>query len=867
MLSSVSKTARYLAVFLLLLTGLAARQSALAQSAPSIRGFVVGAEFTQFINGYAAQPLGQGTNWWFGYRPDIPQDPTTHAEVPVTYGGNSVTNGGYPNGDDWPLPTNHIVYTTSGLPAVDLFNHQTIYSKNTGAYPGVSALNITASGVIGNETITANAKHWGGFYGTLRGSNGVKQLQGAPWSSAGSDYGYFDAGYSGYVQFAPGPAAINFYIYDIAGSTPTTDAQSHLTYDLTSAPDNTSATTNKARGRLTLRRKDFGARWEYGIDPNAKQYANTFIIQGVWQIAAVEGSFTSVYSTSDIGKGVGTYGQPDRFFAGLNFNDFNFYNVVANGVNTEKSTVYQFLTATLAVARTYNACTNQICDTVTNTGDVALDNIILTDTQAAVSQAPFALQPGASLQVCSTPTAAYAPGGTATAVSSRFNIERAQDLTGSTGTLADTTTNVSGTPDAPVITATAVSSSTQMVACASITGNVSYKPSLSTTTGTPVATVTVTLTGTDANGKAVSLVTTTDSKGNYTFANLVPGTYTITETVPAGYTALAAVAGDSAAVVSSTVLTVTATKSGTSTYNNENFLLTKTGSLSGVAYSDLNNNGKYDSGEPLLAGVTITLTKPDGTKATTTTDANGKYSFTNLTAGTYTVTAPGTASGLSLSTSATLTVSVTAGQDTPNNNFGYTKPVGSICGTVYTDNCNTGKQGSGNAGIAGVVVKLIDGNHNVIATTTTDCNGKYTFTGIAPGTYWVQVPSTFNGLKVYGYSDTTVVTAGQCTTKDFRYYAPASIGGCVYTHLYCDCYAALSGVTVTLKDGNGCVVATTCTDCNGCYSFCNLTPGGYTVETPCNVCWFKVVTCDPLCVNACGGQKADCNNFGYDWCW
>ena len=46
--------------------------------------------------------------------------------------------------------------------------------------------------------------------------------------------------------------------------------------------------------------------------------------------------------------------------------------------------------------------------------------------------------------------------------------------------------------------------------------------------------MTVTLTGTDNHGNAVSMTTTTASSGAYTFNNLVPGTYTLTETEPTG---------------------------------------------------------------------------------------------------------------------------------------------------------------------------------------------------------------------------------------------------------------------------------------------------------------------------------------------
>ncbi|MEN6458982.1 MAG: SdrD B-like domain-containing protein [Thermoguttaceae bacterium] len=50
-----------------------------------------------------------------------------------------------------------------------------------------------------------------------------------------------------------------------------------------------------------------------------------------------------------------------------------------------------------------------------------------------------------------------------------------------------------------------------------------------------IAGVTVTLTGVDDRGNAVSLTTVTDDDGAYSFTNLRPGTYTITETQPAGF--------------------------------------------------------------------------------------------------------------------------------------------------------------------------------------------------------------------------------------------------------------------------------------------------------------------------------------------
>ncbi|MBQ5153749.1 hypothetical protein EGM85_10855, partial [Macrococcus caseolyticus] len=53
---------------------------------------------------------------------------------------------------------------------------------------------------------------------------------------------------------------------------------------------------------------------------------------------------------------------------------------------------------------------------------------------------------------------------------------------------------------------------------------------------------------------------------------------------------------------------------------------------------DEDKDGIQDTDEPGIPGVTVTLTKPDGTTVTTTTDENGNYIFEDLEPGDYTVT-------------------------------------------------------------------------------------------------------------------------------------------------------------------------------------------------------------------------------------
>src|SRR5690349_11331010 len=64
--------------------------------------------------------------------------------------------------------------------------------------------------------------------------------------------------------------------------------------------------------------------------------------------------------------------------------------------------------------------------------------------------------------------------------------------------------------------------------------------------------------------------------------------------------------------------------------------------ISGAAWDDANSNGIKDAGEAALAGWTIYLdadhdNKFDAGEPSTVSAANGTYSFTNLSAGTYLV--------------------------------------------------------------------------------------------------------------------------------------------------------------------------------------------------------------------------------------
>ena len=153
--------------------------------------------------------------------------------------------------------------------------------------------------------------------------------------------------------------------------------------------------------------------------------------------------------------------------------------------------------------------------------------------------------------------------------------------------------------------------------------------------------VVVTLTGTDANGNAVSLTTMTDECGNYIFEDVMPGTYTLTETQPDDLLDNFETAGDAGGLVGNDVISEI-TLANDQDATGYNFGELEPSSISGLVWVDFNDDGEMDFDEPIIEGAELTLTGVDDlgnvVNLTTVTDAEGDYVFTDLRPGTYTVT-------------------------------------------------------------------------------------------------------------------------------------------------------------------------------------------------------------------------------------
>ena len=358
----------------------------------------------------------------------------------------------------------------------------------------------------------------------------------------------------------------------------------------------------------------------------------------------------------------------------------------------------------------------------------------------------------------------------------------------------------------------------------------------------------------DKDGQVIA-TTTTDANGNYSFDNLPDGTYSVKVVKDGALTDLEQTEDPDGTKDSASELIVL--NEDNPTKKNVNFGYVPDYFIKGTIYRDGNRSGALDTDEKLYEGVTVNLVDADGNVvATTTTDANGTYSFDKLPAGTYSikVVQDGPIAGLEQTgdpdaTKDNASEPITLNNDNPSKtdvNFGYVNN-NSLSGTVYRDDSRNGDQDGTEPGYSGVTVQLLDKDGQVIATTTTDANGKYSFSKLPDGTYSVKVVKGGELADTEQTEDPDAtkdgasepVTLGEDNpTKDhidFGYVPDYSIHGLVYrdgdrneTHGAGE--KGYANQTVELRDKDGKVVATTTTDANGAYSFSKLPAGDYTVK-------------------------------------
>ncbi|MBP7627364.1 MAG: carboxypeptidase regulatory-like domain-containing protein, partial [Zoogloea sp.] len=377
----------------------------------------------------------------------------------------------------------------------------------------------------------------------------------------------------------------------------------------------------------------------------------------------------------------------------------------------------------------------------------------------------------------------------------------------------------------------------------------------------------------DSAGGVLS-TSTTDASGNYLFSNLTPGDYAVQVVLPTGYFASSKDQGGNDALDSdidpTTGKTINTTLSAGETDRSWDAGLYQKASIGDRVWLDTNKNGVQDSGEAGVAGVTVKLLNAAGAEvATATTDANGNYLFQGLVPGNYSVkviaptgytfTAADQGGNDALDSDVNQTTGIAAqttlvsGENDVSWDAGLVAPSASYGDRVWLDKNANGVQDAGEAGLAGVTVKLLNSIGSVVATTTTDANGNYLFNNLTPGDYSAQVVAPtgyFVSAKDQGGNDatdsdfdpttgktvsTTLVAGENDLSWDAGLYQKASIGDKVWA----DCdndgiqdagEAGVPGITVKLLNASGAVIATTLTDANGNYLFKDLMPGTYSVQ-------------------------------------
>jgi uncharacterized surface anchored protein len=391
---------------------------------------------------------------------------------------------------------------------------------------------------------------------------------------------------------------------------------------------------------------------------------------------------------------------------------------------------------------------------------------------------------------------------------------------------------------------------------ATLTGNVFVDTNID---GTKAAGETTPVTGTvvtlkNSTGGVVG-TTTVDGTGNFSFPNLPGDTYTVSYDPPGNYVPTS----------TPTQATVVLPQGGTAAVNVGAALP----SVSGTVRSQPSGNG--------LSPVAIDLVNSSGTTvASTTTAADGTYSFLGIADGVYTIreTQPSThldaftnpvvpgsgggTAGLNEITGVTVASTGTAS----GNDFNEIQP-SSLSGTV--------RNATTNAPISGVTVTLTgtdDKGASITLTTPTLADGTYSFAGLRPGTYVVteSQPAGFvdaatnpvvlgNSGGTLGTNKVTAVTLTSGTVAtgyDFNEIKTGTIAGSVTNKTN---NTPIGGVTITLTgtdDLGAPVSATTQTLPDGTYVFSGVRPGTYAVAETQPANYFDTAT-NPVVLGSTGG--------------
>ena len=373
--------------------------------------------------------------------------------------------------------------------------------------------------------------------------------------------------------------------------------------------------------------------------------------------------------------------------------------------------------------------------------------------------------------------------------------------------------------------------------------------------------------GTFGTPDDVSVQTTTDSNGAYSFINLADGNYQVSinnSDLPTGMNQTAETDDGPNGIAGTAEVSISGANR-----TDIDFGYLGSGSISDFAWYDANGNGSQDIGEPGLPNASVQLTSAgengifgdaDDFILNTTTDQNGLYSFDNLPASDYRVDLTGEPGGMTQTAETddganaipgVAEVQLAVGEIQDNVDFGFIG-TGSIGDTIFFDQDGNGVQDASEIGFPNVTVELQidfdnDGTFDHTITTLTDANGNYLFGNLPASDYIVTVTQP-DGTNQTADPDVTMDNVATLTLADgennvsqnFGYQGTGSIGDTVFWDQDADgihdaSEIGMSGVAVDLdidlnSDGIVDHTLSTTTDANGQYSFGDLPAGSYTVR-------------------------------------
>lgn len=369
---------------------------------------------------------------------------------------------------------------------------------------------------------------------------------------------------------------------------------------------------------------------------------------------------------------------------------------------------------------------------------------------------------------------------------------------------------------------------------------------------------------------------TTDETGEYLFDFLPDDMYTISATLPEGmlYARYSQTGGDLRSIFTGSNITREFPVRDAARVMDKNIGVVENGVISGVAFLDLNYNGRLDEGEPGYAGVTVEALRGSGSESQgkTETGEDGAFRLEGLRGGDYqlrailpddgsifSVTAEGAASEVNRFEQRSTRREFTIGGLTLGSGGETTALVGvariaSVSGVVFEDAGYDGVLGEEDKRLSGIRVYAVDASGQSAADAATNGRGEYTLTGLMPGVYTVEVqrkagygftrlrPAEDGGSHVtalageMGVSAEMDIAMGEALTGVNAGMLPASTVSGVFFHdvndngLRDENEIGMLGAQVRLVSEDGEIDLTQTPAEDGTYFFDGVMPGRYTLH-------------------------------------